>query len=134
MLTRLRTALAGLLILLAPMSVAQETAIRTIIQDQLEAFQANDLDRAFSHASPTIKGMFGNPTRFGQMVRNGYPMVWRPAGVMFGGLQDMGDGKVQTVFFTDQTGAVFEAAYEMIRTDAGWQINGVFIRKADLGA
>lgn len=134
MLKPMRFALAGLLLLLAPMGLARDNAIRAIIQDQLEAFQTNDLDRAFSYASPMIKGMFGNPTRFGQMVRDGYPMVWRPANVHFGGVRELGEGRVQTVFFTDQSGAVFEATYEMIRIDDAWQINGVVIRKADLGA
>jgi len=35
---------------------------------------------------------------------------------------------------TDQLGKVFEASYEMIETDKGWQINGVTLKEAGLGA
>ena len=115
-------------------ALAQSDEIRGVISDQLAAFQANDLTTAFSYASPAIKRIFRDPQTFGQMVQNGYPMVWRPAAVRFGGLGEVGGQIIQTVYFTDQAGQLFEAAYEMIETDQGWQINGVYIRKAELGA
>jgi hypothetical protein len=105
-----------------------------VISAQIDAFQSNDLERAFSFASPMIKQIFQNPTRFGQMVQNGYPMVWRPADMRFGGLSLIEDTQIQTVYFTDAQGQVFEAVYEMLETEDGWQINGVSIRQADLGA
>ena len=37
-----------------------------------------------------IQGMFGTPARFGLMVRNGYPMVWRPAEVEFLSVEERG--------------------------------------------
>jgi len=124
-----------LLALLAPHPVrAQEGEIRGVISDQLAAFQANDLATAFGFASPAIKGIFGDPQTFGQMVRTGYPMVWRPAAVRFGGLETVDGRPVQTVFFTDREGRLFEAAYEMIETAEGWRINGVYIREAATGA
>lgn len=113
---------------------ADETAIQGVITSQIEAFKVDDFARAFTFASPMIKGMFRNSDNFGRMVKNGYPMVWRPAGMRFGGLTTREGKLFQTVFFTDQAGKLFEAAYEMIETDAGWQINGVYIREADLGA
>jgi hypothetical protein len=42
-----------------------------VIQGQISALQADDFAQAFSFASPMIKRMFGNPDRFGQMVRQG---------------------------------------------------------------
>lgn len=117
-----------------PPAQAQLDEIRGVISGQLSAFQANDLAMAFSFASPAIKRIFRDPQTFGHMVRNGYPMVWRPAEVRFGGLKEVGGRMIQTVYFTDQAGQLFEAAYEMIETDQGWQINGVYIRKAELGA
>jgi len=113
---------------------AQSDDIVGVITSQIEAFQANDLDKAFSFASPNIKGMFGNPERFGVMVQQGYPMVWRPADVKFGPLRTFNGRNVQTVFFTDQAGKIFEASYEMIETDQGWQINGVSLKEAGVGA
>lgn len=113
---------------------AEPQAIKSTIAGQVDAFLNDDLDRAFGFAAPSIKRLFGNSANFGRMVREGYPMVWRPAEMTFGKLR-IAEGKtIQTVFFTDAAGRVFEAAYEMVETGAGWQINGVYIREADLGA
>ena len=54
-----------------------------MISKQIEAFKADDFDTAFSFASPMIQRMFGSASTFGEMVQNGYPMVWRPAEVRF---------------------------------------------------
>jgi hypothetical protein len=54
-------------------------AIETTIQNQLNAFIADDFATAFTFASPNIKGIFGTPENFGAMVTQGYPMVHRPA-------------------------------------------------------
>lgn len=124
----------GLLIALMLPAQAQTKDISGVISSQLDAFQTGDLERAFSHASPMIKGMFGTPENFGKMVERGYPMVWRPADVLFGPLRSFGGTDVQIVFFTDLQGRVFEASYEMIETEDGWQINGVTLKEAGLGA
>ncbi|MBL9047494.1 MAG: DUF4864 domain-containing protein, partial [Tabrizicola sp.] len=77
------TRLAALCLVLALSlpAAAQEEPIRQTIQDQMDALQADDFARAFSFASPNIKGIFGTPENFGAMVKNGYPMVYRPAEV-----------------------------------------------------
>lgn len=105
--------------------------IRGVIQAQIDAFGANDVARAFSFASPMIKGFFGTPENFGQMVQNGYPMVWRPGDVRFSDLRDLGERKVQSVLITDLRGVDYIADYEMVETPDGWQINGVAIREAE---
>lgn len=115
-------------------ATAQNSEIEAIIGAQLQAFQADDFATAFTFASPMIKQMFQNSERFGKMVRNGYPMVWRPADVSFGNLRLLDGRQIKTVYFTDRAGRRFEAAYEMIEGDEGWQINGVVIREADVGA
>ena len=95
--------------------------------------RADDVEAAFTHASPAIKRLFGTPSNFGRMVRQGYPMVWRPAEVTFLGLEPRGETMIQTVMIRDQQGALHTLAYQMIPTRAGWQINGVRIMRA-LGA
>lgn len=110
-------------------------AIQSVIQSQYDAFLADDLDRAFTFASPMIQGIFGSPERFGQMVRNGYPMVWRPSNVEFTALTERGGRMYQNVLITDQAGALHLLEYEMIQTEDGWEINGVsFKRPGGLGA
>jgi hypothetical protein len=110
-------------------------AIRAVISEQIAALQADDFATAFGFASPEIRKMFGSPARFGAMVREGYPMVWRPADVRFSGLDDRDGRKVQSVVVTDQAGALHVLEYEMVPLDGGWRINGVRLRHAgDSGA
>lgn len=118
-----------MLICLSPLAAAaQDTAeagIETTIRRQFDAFLSDDVATAFTFASPTIKGMFGTPERFGAMVRNGYPMVWRPSDVRFLELRNVAGGLWQRVMVTDQAGRVHMLDYQMIETAEGWQINGV---------
>ena len=120
-------------ILLNPAAVKAEddsAAIQSVIQSQLDAFQANDLDTAFGFASPTIQQKFGSPETFGQMVRNGYPMVWRPASRQWQKLVQTDAGPVQVVLFEDANGRLHEAGYLMQQINGIWRINGVNVRKA----
>jgi hypothetical protein len=113
-------------------SHAQEAdpAISGVIQSQIDAFLADDFERAFTFASPMIKRMFGNADRFGMMVRQGYPMVWRPAEVQFLEQAPKAGAVHQRVLVTDQGGVPYVLDYEMIPTPEGWQINGVRVERA----
>ena len=103
--------------------------IRSVIDSQIAAFQADDVDQAFTFASPKIQRMFGNPRNFGRMVREGYPMVWRPARYEMLKLGQSDGRTVQYVLFEDQSGRLHEAAYEMKLIDGEWRINGVYLRE-----
>ncbi|WP_371226569.1 DUF4864 domain-containing protein [Roseovarius sp. 2305UL8-3] len=112
---------------------ADETAIRTVIADQIEAFQADDFVTAFSFASPTIQGIFRTPENFGTMVREGYPMVWRPKETRFLGV-DVIDGQLwQNVLIRDQQDQLHILEYQMINSETGWKINAVRLRKEPEG-
>jgi len=116
-------------------AAAQEAPIQGTIQSQIEAFQADDFPRAFTFASPTIKGMFGTPENFGAMVKQGYPMVYRPAEVQMMELREVAGNLWQRVRITDQAGAGWYLDYMMVETAEGWQINAVQIMPApDVGA
>ncbi len=103
-------------------------AIRGVISDQIAAFRADDFETAFGFASPAIRRMFGAPDRFGEMVRRGYPMVWRPADVRFSTLAERDGALIQSVLVTDRAGTLHILDYEMIRGEDGWRINGVWLR------
>ncbi|MDJ0627446.1 MAG: DUF4864 domain-containing protein [Rhodobacter sp.] len=114
---------------------AQDDPISGVIASQIEAFQRDDFATAFTFASPVIKGMFGTPERFGMMVRQGYPMVWRPAEVQYLEQRQSGPFTYQKVLIEDRQGALFTLEYEMIQTPEGWQINGVqFLRDPPVAA
>jgi hypothetical protein len=104
---------------------SRDPAIESTIQQQFDAFLQDDVNRAFSFASPNIKGIFGSPERFGQMVKNGYPMVWRPSDVRFLELREVAGNLWQRVMVTDQAGRTHVLDYQMVQTSEGWQINGV---------
>lgn len=112
-------------VFLATAAVAQEEPIQSTIQSQIDAFLKDDFATAFSFASPNIKMFFGTPENFGQMVRQGYPMVHRPSDVRMLDLRDVGGRLWQRVMVTDQQGRTHMLDYQMIETPEGWQINGV---------
>ncbi len=132
---------AGLVSLLC-LGVAQaqtelppEPGIEATITAQIDAFLKDDFATAFSYASPNIQGFFGTSDRFGQMVRQGYPMVWRPDDVQYLELRDVAGNLWQKVLIRDRTGGVHVLDYQMIETGDGWKINGVqILEKPDVTA
>ncbi len=115
--------------------LARVPGIEATIDSQIDAFLKDDFARAFSFASPGIQGLFGNHRRFGQMVRNGYPMVWRPADVRYLKLREVKGALWQRVLIRDRAGGVHLLDYQMVRVDGNWRINGVHIlREPDVGA
>lgn len=103
---------------------ANRDAIRAVISKQIDAFRRDDGGEAFAFASPNIQAMLGDAEAFMRMVRTGYPMVYRPARFSFSQLV-MREGKwVQLVEFIGRDGATTLAAYEMVRIDGVWRING----------
>ena len=114
---------------------AQEAPIERTIQSQLDAFLADDFATAFSFASPNIKGIFGTSDNFGAMVKEGYPMVYRPSSVEMQDLREIAGNLWQRVRVVDQAGAAWYLDYMMIETAEGWQINAVQLLPApDVGA
>ncbi|MDJ0859966.1 MAG: DUF4864 domain-containing protein [Dinoroseobacter sp.] len=109
--------------------------IQATIGAQIEAFKADDFAEAFTYASPMIQSMFGSSERFGVMVRNGYPMVWRPAEVQYLSLEERGGSLYQKVLVRDLQGGRHVLEYQMIKNMAGWRINGVrLVRDPSVGA
>lgn len=124
-----------LTVLWASLASAEETlppepGIEATISAQIDAFLDDDFARAFTFASPNIQGMFGSSERFGQMVKRGYPMVWRPGDVQYLELREVSGNLWQRVLIRDQVGGVHMLDYQMIRTGEGWRINGVQILQA----
>lgn len=125
------TALTVLALIWGPSATAQDKPIEDVINAQIEAFKADDFERAFTYASPTIQQIFGDAQRFGVMVQRGFPMVWRPADVKFLGLETR-DGQLwQDVLVRDGAGASHVLQYEMVEGETGWKINGVRIRPSE---
>jgi len=96
-----------------------------IVRAQLAAFASDDADQAFSYASASIRQMFGTATQFMRMVRGSYPVVYRPAAVVFLKPETADDELVQPVHMTDQSGLNWLALYRLQRQgDKTWRIGG----------
>ena len=109
----------------AAVSGDEAKAMRAVVEAQLAAFAADDAKRAFSYAAPSIREMFGTPDRFMAMVRAGYPVVYRPASVIFlVPLRSQGQ-LFQGVQMTDTGGSLWLATYRLERQpDGNWRISG----------
>jgi ketosteroid isomerase-like protein len=111
---------------------AEREAIHGVIQNQLDAFRADDAGAAFGYASPNIQGMFGNAEHFMAMVKTGYPPVYRPRSSAFGGLVEIDGLTVQKVRLVGPDGRAALALYFMEReADGTWKIDGCQLTEDD---
>jgi hypothetical protein len=118
-----------------PAFAQDSDAIEDVIGSQLDAFNDRDITGAWQYASPNIKRLFGNPSNFGMMVQQGYPMVWDNAEVRFLELRDISGFLWQKIMLRDKDGNLHILDYQMVETSEGWQINGVQLLQApDVGA
>ena len=100
-------------------------AVQSTIQSQIDAFLADDFAAAFEFASPGIRRMFGSVENFEQMVKRGYPMVWRPEELRFLELREIEGALWQKVLIRDRDGQTHALMYRMERGPDGWRIAGV---------
>ncbi|MBD2358248.1 DUF4864 domain-containing protein [Tolypothrix sp. FACHB-123] len=106
-------------------SPSDAIAIRETIERQLAAFQKDDSAGAFALASPEIQIQFRNPENFIQMVRLGYPAVYRPRSVFFEKIKTIHGKITQLVLLLGPDGIPVRALYIMDKQrDALWKING----------
>jgi len=112
------------------LSESDAGAIRGVIGQQLQAFQVDDGNLAFSFASPVIQEKFGDPGTFMEMVRGAYDPVYRPTEVEFQAIELQGHVPVQQVLFVDRAGKAWLAHYSMTRmADGSWRISGVWLEQ-----
>jgi hypothetical protein len=107
-------------------SGSDSEAFRRIISNQIQAFRADDGLAAYSYAAPAIKKIFPSPEIFMQMVRNGYPPVYRPHSFAFGAVTTEMNGRpTQRVTIIDANGKAWIALYSFERqADGSWKIIG----------
>jgi hypothetical protein len=104
-------------------SKADAKAARIVIEAQLAAFAADDADKAFSFAAPGIRALFVSAERFLAMVREGYPVVYRPASVTFMKPEWIDSKLIQRVQMSDSDGGPWMVVYELERQkDRSWRI------------
>ncbi len=128
-------ALVGLILGLAASALGQDlssadrSAIRDVIQSQIEAFRRDDGAGAFGYASPSIRGMFGSPEIFMDMVRQGYQPVYRPRVFEFREIVSLHGQVTQKVHVVGPDGRPVTAYYPMTQLpDGTWRIDGCYLQ------
>lgn len=110
---------------LAALDDKDRSAARSVIEQQLDAFRRDDASAAYGLAAPSIQGMFPTKEIFIEMVRRGYPPIYRQRSVEFGPVRDSGDAVEQAVRIQDAEGVDWDAVYSMERQpDGTWRISG----------
>lgn len=115
----------------AAQSDAERAAVQAVIEEQLQAFMRDDAAGAYSFAAPGIKQMFPTEDIFMQMVRQGYPQVYRPQSHQFQALEQKPGHLEQHVEIVDGDGVYWDALYTLEQQpDGSWKITGCMIQKA----
>ena len=126
---------AFLIIMLSTASVSSnEAEYQKVIRSQIEAFSNDDMEAAFEFASPSIKSIFGNYIRFGSMVRQGYPMVFRQKNLTFKETKSKNSVAFQNVLIEDLSGDLHLLRYRLILLKGSWKIAGVEFLRTEIMA
>ena len=105
-----------------------------VIRSQVEAFGRDDAQAAYAYAAPAIQGMFRQPDIFMDMVRNGYPPVYRHKSFEFGEAQVTSGQIAQRVHIVDADGVPWEALYTLeVEPDGSVRISGCVLLKTGQG-
>ena len=108
-----------------------EEQIISVVSSQLQAFQDDDFEKAYSYASPTIKTIFPDHKKFRDMVVGQYQAVYRPKSINFGNVTTQGGTTFLEVYLVDPDGIFVTAIYTMQQQeDDSWLINGCFLNQA----
>ena len=112
-------------------TASDEEEIISVVSAQLQAFQDDDFEKAYSYASPTIKTIFSDYKKFRDMVVGQYKAVYRPQSVNIGSVSTEGGVPFLEVYLVDPDGIFVTAIYSMQRQENGsWKINGCFLSQA----
>ena len=110
----------------------EENEIKSVVNQQLEAFKNDDFEKAYSFASPTIKKMFSSPEVFRKMVIGGYQAVYRPQSIKIGSVEIIKGVATLKVYLVDPNGEFVTANYLMEKQEDGeWLIGGCILSKAE---
>lgn len=117
-----------------PMKITDRdrTEIRSVIERQLQAFQRDDAVTAFSFASPEIQAKFCTPEQFIQMVKIGYPAIYRPRSVIFEDAIVVQGIPTQPVLLLSPDGTPVRAVYLMEQDiNDSWRIDGCYLASVE---
>jgi hypothetical protein len=114
---------------------ADWSAIKKVIADQRSALKAGDAAKAFSYATPGIRGEFRDPTNFIDMVRTMYSALLTARYVEFLEGAVIDGAVIQPLRLIDADNTVRVALYIMEKQANGaWRIGGCRIAPSTVQA
>ncbi|PSB11703.1 hypothetical protein C7B62_04735 [Pleurocapsa sp. CCALA 161] len=98
--------------------------IRQLIENQLQAFQANDLATALSLTSPKIQHEF-TPPEFSQIISDKYGALLKPRSVMFRGFTLVNNFPALIAMIMDREGNLVKVIFIVQhQQDYSWRVHG----------
>ena len=111
-----------------PLTAVDEKSVRAVVEGQLAAFANDDALKAFSYAAPNVKKAVTTAAGFLAMVRNDYPIIYRPASVAFLKPEGKDNQVIQRVQMLDANGNPWLAIYSLQRQkNKAWLITGCVV-------
>jgi hypothetical protein len=106
--------------------------VQAVVTAQLTAFTNEDAEAAFAAATPEVRKSVGDPSRFLDLVRGNYPMVYHPAGFAFLAPQVEQDQVLQAVALRDADDKTWIALFTLERQpDHSWRIGACIVAEND---
>lgn len=107
------------------LSVEDASAIRAVVQSQLEALMEDDAHRAFELATSTARTQVGTPDDFLRLIKEQYTPIYRHQVVIFSEPTRFRGDAVQLVRLTDGSSHVWVAVFWMKQDeDRSWKVDG----------
>jgi hypothetical protein len=107
----------------SPKEVREE--VKSVVSNQLAAFQREDIPAAYAFASTSIKQQFRLPV-YERMIRRGYAPLLGHAEAQPGVVRDNGGGMAMLpVTVRVPGGAVLRYRYHLLEEDGRWSVSGV---------
>lgn len=106
---------------------SDQVAIRSVIAQQIQAFQADDGVQAYAIAAPSIQQQFGTVERFMRMVKTAYRPLYRPRSVVFESLTWIQSRPAQQVILLGDDDRLYRAFYLMETIAGGWRVGGCYL-------
>ena len=104
---------------------AQRSEAAKSIRAQLDAFRADNWDKAITYQSSSLKRGFPSTNAFRQMMESSYPQFADSKTVEFGTARAMGPLVEIRVVLTGKDGVLVGALYRMVKEGGIYRVEGV---------
>ena len=120
--------------LVTPNAFANDVApvdAKTVVADQLSAFERDDAEVAWKLSAPEVQQKFASPSNFIGVVKAKYGPIARHRSVDFGPAARKGDEIGMLVTIVAEDNEVWSALFLLSKQgDGGWKTTGCLLAKA----